>query len=243
MWIIADYMPTSLFSLRPYTATTSGGKSLIVPTPFAIKMALLDVAIRARGLQHGQVLFPTLRDLQVAARLPQHIVVNNTFTKILRLKEIKSKASEKGAAMGWAMAARQWPYQTTIAFREYVHFGGSLSLAFRGIDPETLAPLLVQVNYLGKRGGFMQLQSAPHVREELPVGFTLLTQGFESTFPLGMLQMVDDCGPSLTFDRADIYKPGVKIRPNKDRIFHHVVLPYQLVRSSKSYTLYERIAD
>ncbi len=46
MWLIATYQPTSLFSLRPANATTSGGKTLLTPTPFALKMALLDAAIR-----------------------------------------------------------------------------------------------------------------------------------------------------------------------------------------------------
>ena len=57
MWHIAKYEATSLFSLRPYNATTSGGKTLVTPTPFAFKMALLDVAIRTYGFQIGQKSF------------------------------------------------------------------------------------------------------------------------------------------------------------------------------------------
>jgi hypothetical protein len=243
MWTIAEYQPTSFFSLRPYTATTSGGKSLIVPTPFALKMALLDAAIRTQGLAQGKTLFPVLRDLKVAVRLPHQIVVNNTFARILRLREIKTKASEKGAAIAQAMANQQWPFQKTIAFREYVQFGGPLTLAFRGLASQNLTPLLIQVNYLGKRGGFMQLLHPPETVEDLPAGFTLLTEGVNGDFPLGMLQMLDDCGHSLTFDKANIYDQsrGSQIRAGKDRIFHHVVLPYRLARSSKSYSLYERI--
>jgi hypothetical protein len=243
MWTIAEYQPTSLFSLRPYTATTSGGKSLIVPTPFAVKIALLDAAIRTQGLVRGQALFQALRDLQVAARLPQRIVVNNTFTKILRLKEVKTKASEKETAIARAVAERQWPFQKTIAFREYVQFSGSLALAFQGMSLEELMPLLMQVNYLGKRGGFIQLLHLPEMAEELPAGFTVLTDGVNGTFPLGVLQMVDDCGRSLTFDKANVYDQSRKsqIKLGKDRIFHHIVLPYRLVRSSRGFTLYERI--
>jgi len=245
MWSIAEYQPTSLFSLRPYTATTSGGKSLIVPTPFAVKMALLDAAIRTQGLARGQALFPALRDLQVAVRLPQRIVVNNTFAKILRLKEVKTKASEKEAAIARAVAKRQWPFQKTIAFREYVQFSGPLALAFQGMSLEELKPLLLQINYLGKRGGFIQLLRLTEMAEELPTSFTMLTEGVNGSFPLGMLQMVDDCGPSLTFNKVNVYDQSHKsrIRPGKDRIFHHVVLPYRLMRSSKSYSLYERIGD
>lgn len=243
MWIIAEYQPTSFFSLRPYTATTSGGKSLIVPTPFAIKMALLDVAIRTQGLEQGKTAFSAIRDLQIGIRLPSQIVVNNTFTKILRLKEIKSKATEKEQVVYKAIDEHQWPFQRTIAFREYVQFAGPLALAFQGMTKEDLAQLLTQLNYLGKRGGFLQLLSEPHSVDELGPDFTMITQGPGESFVLGMMQMLDDCGPSLTFDRANVYDPSKRIRANQDRVFHHVVLPYRLARSSKNYCLYERIGS
>jgi hypothetical protein len=52
--------------------------------------------------------------------------------------------------------------------------------------------------------------------------------------------MLDDCGPKMTFEHADIYS-GKRITLGKERVLHHVVLPYRLTRSSKSYSLYERI--
>lgn len=237
MWTIAEYQPTSFFSLRPYTATSSGGKSLIVPTPFAAKMALLDAAIRTQGLEQGRALFPAIRDLRVAVRLPRHILVNNTFVRILRLKEVKTKASEKEAAIARAMADRQWPFQQTIGFRQYVQFGGPLALAFEGMPPDELMPLLFQINYLGKRGGFIQLLNPPQTAERLPDGFTVLTESANGAFPLGTLQMVDDCGPRLTFEQVDVYS-GQEMKPGKERVFHHIVLPHRPVRFSRGFTLY-----
>ncbi len=238
MWTIAEYQPTSFFSLRPYTATSSGGKSLLVPTPFSVKMALLDVAIRTQGLGRGQALFPALRDLRVAVRLPRYILVNNTFVRVLRLKEVKTKASEKQEGIARAVADRQWPFQRTIGFREYVQFSGPLTLAFHGMESSDLVPLLEQINYLGKRGGFMQLLSPPETIEDLPDGFTMLTESANGAFPLGTLQMVDDCGPNLTFEHVNVYtEKGMK--PGKDRVFHHIVLPHRPVRFSRGFTLYE----
>ena len=49
MWLVSEYEASALFTLKPATATASGGKTLLVPTPFAIKMALLDVACRLAG--------------------------------------------------------------------------------------------------------------------------------------------------------------------------------------------------
>jgi len=240
MWTIAEYQPTSFFSLRPYTATSSGGKSLIVPTPFAVKMALLDVAIRTQGLARGQALFPALRDLRVAVRLPPRIVVNNTFTKIWRINDSVTKKgkAEKARLIAKARADRKWPYQSSIAFREYVQFGGPLALAFQGMAADDLSPLLEQINYLGKRGGFMQLLHAPEEVEDLPDRFIVLTESVNGKFPLGTLQMVDDCGPKLTFEQVNVYS-GKGIKPGKDRVFHHIVLPHRPVRSSQGFTLYE----
>ena len=127
----------------------------------------------------------------------------------------------------------------TIAYREYVQFGGSLVLAFQGMALEDLSALLLQLNYLGKRGGFMQLQRPPEMVTELPTRFTEMTASVSGAFPLGVLQLVDDFGPTMTFEHADIYcEKGIRL--GKERVFHHVVLPYQVVRSSRSFTLYER---
>ena len=127
----------------------------------------------------------------------------------------------------------------TIAYREYVQFGGSLVLAFQGMALEDLSALLLQLNYLGKRGGFMQLQRPPEMVTELPTRFTEMTASVSGAFPLGVLQLVDDFGPTMTFEHADIYcEKGIRL--GKERVFHHVVLPYQVVRSSRSFTLYEQ---
>jgi hypothetical protein len=162
--------------------------------------------------------------LEIAARLPRQIVVNNTFNRILRAARSPSPG--------------QWPYQRTIGFREYVQFGGPLALAFRGMD-EALAPLLAQVNYLGRRGGFIQLLGAPATVEDLPDDFTLLTEGVTGAFPLGTLQMVDDWGERMTFERLSIYSDK-RITAGSHRVFHHIVLPHQPVRASRGFTLYER---
>ena len=74
MWTIAYYEPTGLFSLRPALSTASGAQSLLVPTPFAVKMALLDVAIHLYGVEQGAAWWPDMRALAVALALPDALV-------------------------------------------------------------------------------------------------------------------------------------------------------------------------
>lgn len=234
-WLIAEYQPTALFSLKPAWATSSGGKSLLVPTPYAIKMALLDVACRTAGVATAQEAWPWLRDLTVALRPPRRVVVTNLFTRILKPRRNPAKPGTPHAG----------PLGKTIAFREYVHFDGLLGIALGGEigDKSRLEDWLLQVNYLGKRGGFVQLLSLPTLAETLPPGFIVVdgdpTRPFRAD---GIIQQLDDCDASLTFEKADIYS-GKRIKLGKERILRHVVLPYRLVSSSKSFSYYERIGD
>ncbi len=243
MWLIAHYLPVSFFSLRPAGATSSGGQTLLVPTPFAIKMALLSAAIRSRGRQEGERLFPFLRDLALSLEPPEDLIIVKSFGKIRR--ELKDKSNAEKAAR--ARERKEYPFQPTIAYREYVNYRGSLRLACELPQESPLAPLLpellMQLNYLGKRGGFFQITEPPVSSAEPPAGqFIPLTAPQQQAFPAaGTLQILDDCGPGLTFSRANIYE-SERIVPHRDRLLRHIVLPYRLWRSSRAYSWYRRIA-
>lgn len=239
MWTIARYAPVALFSLKPATATSSGGKTLLCPTPFSIKMALLDAAIRTRGHSEGKRLWPLLCTLRLRVALPERLSVINTFTKIVRPK--KNGPSDDGSGL-------LTPLGSTIAYREYVSFGGPLALAVQAASgdalPTVVTSLLSQINYLGKRGSFLQLLAAPLVAADADLadaeGWVTLTNNQETFAMGGTLQMLDDCDEKLTFDQVDIYS-SKRITLGKDRILRHIVLPYTLTRSSRGFSLYERL--
>src|SRR6266540_1084649 len=95
MWLTAVYHQVSLFSLKPSDATSTGGRSLLVPTPFSIKMALLDVALRFYGEDGGSTFFPLIRDLGIALSPPPQIVVNNCFVRIHKPRRPKGGVGAK----------------------------------------------------------------------------------------------------------------------------------------------------
>lgn len=240
MWTTVQYLPVALFSLKPATATSSGGKTLLCPTPFALKMALLDAALRLRDGAVVKPMWGAIRDLRIRIKLPNQIAVVNTFTKIVRPK--KNGASDDN---GTGLLA---PLGSTIAYREYVSFGGQIELAFQTLKgepmPAELADLFQQINYFGKRGGFMQLLALPAAAEDSEVaehkGWVALTEDQGSFSFGGTLQMLDDCSSKLSFDQANIYS-GKRMTLGKDRIIRHVVLPFGMTRSSRGFSLYERI--
>lgn len=232
MWVIAEYEATALFTLKPASATSSGGKSLLVPTPFSIKMALLDVACRLEGQRAAESAWEWLAVLPVAISPAERAVVNNTFTKVLKPRRNPAEPGSQHAGY----------FGKSIAYREYVYLDGKLGIALQTTSDEQaqrLARWLVNVNYLGKRGSFVQLDALPHIHDALPPGYLPL-DGRQTTFPLdSLMTQLDDAGEKLTFSRANIYSPD-PIRLGVHRILRHVALPYRRVASSRSYTHYER---
>jgi hypothetical protein len=237
MWLIAEYQPVTLFSFRSGMATNSGAKTLFLPTPFAIRIALLDAAIRTNGVVAGPMAFDWIKDLSIAVRPPERVMVTNLFAKILK----PSRKEEAEEAMGH-----------TIAFREYAQLEGIVGLAFRLAVGQTndLKQLIPQINYFGKRGCFFQMVKSPNEVEELPEGFVLMDGIYiqnnsvrgqpPRTFVAGLIHIMDDWGESITFSKANIYT-NEKIVLGKDRVRKSVLLPYRLIRSSKSFSYYERI--
>src|SRR6266478_3896806 len=146
MWIIARYLPVAPFSLKPAAATSSGGKTLLAPTPYAIKMALLDSAIRTMGIVEGERIFPFLRNLSVQIALPEDIIVFKSFSKSWRpveSKEAQKKDETREEFETWQrekMADRiergQYPLYSTIAYREYVYYRDAFQLALTSSSEE-----------------------------------------------------------------------------------------------------------
>ena len=227
MWIVATYQSTSLFSLKPATATASGGRTLLVPTPYAIKMALLDVACRLIGTADaGSVWDDWLGTCRVALLPAPEVVVNNTFIRVLR----PPKKSQPGQ-----------PFQRTIAYREYAQLSGDFGIGLEVASLEHAVILqrwMAHVNYLGKRGSFIQLQRIPDITPDLPKAWLPIGDALVNGFDLeATLTQLDDTGNGATFEVVNIYS-GKRLTQGKQRVLHHVALPYTRVRSSRGYTHY-----
>lgn len=229
MWVLATYQPTTFFSLKPSNATSSGGKTLLTPTPYAIKMGLLDAAIRTEGIDYGKQVWEWIRTLPLAVDLPECAIVNNVFTRIL-------KPTRSGNQEG---------FDRSIGYREYVHFVGKIRLGFEVHDDSQggqLNRLLPHITYFGKRGGFFQFLPPIQTVEILSSDFIPLAEQAEAWHIDSQLQHLDDCDIKMSFDHADIYS-GKNIRVGKERHTFLAMLPYRLRRSSRSFSDYERLTN
>lgn len=223
-YLVAHYLPTTLFSLKDSKATSAGGKTLLVPSPYAVKMALLDVAARWHGVEAAKKVFSWLKALEIRPSPPQYACVTNAFIKIQRPPK-RPKPGE--------------PFSPTIAFREYAQFQGELRLAIEvsTLNPqllEMLKALLLRVNYFGKRGCFMQFTEFSELTE-LGAAYVTMT-GDQKASSGSVMHYLDDYGSKTTWDKVNIY---LSDRPDRDT--NTALLPYQLKRSSKRSSLYHRV--
>jgi hypothetical protein len=228
-WLVFEYLPTSLFSLKISTASNKGGKTLFVPTPYSIKLAFIDAAFRMGGDDLAKDIFGFIKGCDIRFSPSDRLYVLNTFIKIL--DERKDKNSD--------------PYQSTIAYREFCYLQGMLEVAFSlkncpQLIKDKLKEIAVHINYFGKRGSFFQYIKNKTV-SELPIGFNVKASDKKGNIcGYEVVQPLDDLGESSLqdlFDRINTFSDK-KIERGKHRIYMLTYIPYKMEKSSTSYTAY-----
>jgi len=208
-WLIFQYRPTALFSLKTSRATSTVGKTLLVPTPYAVKMAFLEVGMRTGRLPDPDEFVRLLAGTLVRIGVPDDACVTGTIQKIRQ--EPKKATAEQ-------------PYIANVALREIVHFRGVFALAFQEPEqPGILMDLAPAINYFGKRGSFMQYEGFEE-RAVLDAGFTkgLLEEGDQPS--RCHLATLDDFGPEANFDALNSFSE-TPMKRNRHRGWLETVVP------------------
>ncbi len=214
------FQSTSLFSLKDSNSTNSGAKSLFLPSPYAIKMALLNQAITLDGIdfESGKgenQLFNFVRDADIGYFVKGNYCVNNCFVKIL-----KPSRSRPGQV------------QETVSFREYIHTNEPIEIIFTVQSEQQklfLQKYLHKINYFGKRGCFFQFMEYKE-RPNKP-NVNVYSGDFLHT---GVLQEYDDFNEKFSFEHVNNYGGKNSVKREK-RI---LVLPLHHTSASKSFTSY-----
>lgn len=219
----AVYQATSLFSLKDSNSTNSGAKSLFLPSPYAIKMAILNQAITLDGIDFEtgkgkNERFKMVRDVTITYYLKGNYCVNNCFVKIL--KPSRSKPGQ---------------VQETVSFREYIHINEPLEIIFtvKSEHQKTfLQSYLHKINYFGKRGCFFQFMEYKEFPNEPNSRYLK-----EEMLSAGLIQEYDDFNEKLTFEHVNNYGGKASVKREKKIL----ILPLNRKNSSKSYTNYVTI--
>lgn len=229
MWLIVKYKPTSLFSLRKSDSSNSAAKSLIAPSPYSIKMALLNSIITFDSLKKAKENFEMIRKLEIQYDLSEYICVNNCFIKIQ--KEPHSSKKETNPNLS---------FDTSIGFREYIYYNDIVSFAINVSDEKDknfLNKYFMLINYYGKRGCFFQyINSSKILLNTLPNNYSTFfnIQNLESIVN-GFLVEMDDFDPKVKFEEVNTYSDKSTKRIKKVYCFK-----YDQIKSSKNFTLYKK---
>lgn len=217
------FKPTSLFSLKSSNATNSGAKSLFLPSPYAIKMAVLNQAITVGGeletlSSKKSKEFGYVRDAQITYHIPEnsYFCVNNSFVKILK------PARE---ASGFIQ---------TVAFREYVHISDDVEIIFEVNSEEAkefLKKYLFRINYFGKKGCFFQF-----VRYENNPSTSNVVVFKAEDFKPGVIEEYDDFDAKATFENVNNFSSK---STKREKLI--LTLPLENIGSSKSFSCFKRI--
>jgi hypothetical protein len=230
-WLIAEFNPTSLFSLKISLATSSVGRTLVIPTPYAIKMALVDSAFRA-GLADSDCAF-LLRGLvgiEVRIEPTPAAVVTHTFVKI------RQEARDPDSLS---------PYGSTISYREFAHLHGLLRWAFDlAATDDSIASQIVKltphVSYVGKRGSFIQFLRC-YRQSDLGAEFTqpVIRQGVWTPPARAHIVPLDDFGPDADLETLSSF---TRKRPKRGRhrLFVETIVPIGISNMGPGFTLYTR---
>lgn len=225
----AIFQPTTLFSLKESNSTNSGAKSVLLPSAYAIKMALLNQIITLEDVDlvedvkkandkfaNVSKYFKFIRELKIDYHISNDnaFVVNNSFVKIL-----KPERDNPG-------------FQRTVSFREYVYIKGNLEIIFT-TKSEDQAHFLKQyvhkINYFGKRGSFFQFIEYKSESNEPNVKI------FDSKgLGAGILQSYDNFDESVTFEQVNNYSSSPTKRKQEIK-----VIPVSLVGTSKGFSIYK----
>jgi hypothetical protein len=209
------YQPTSLFSLKDSNFTNSGAKSLLLPSPYSIKMALFNQVITIDGVEvfenANSVELSYIRDANIFYSVKGSFCVNNTFVTIQSMRDGK--------------------YRGKPSFREYIYLSNKLELIF-DVKNETiknyLKKYLHKINYFGKRGSFFQFSKYSDNPSESNVSVFNA-----SNISFGIIQEYDDMSPNAKFENINNYD-SIKAK----RVKKLFVIPVSNVSSSKSFSHY-----
>lgn len=231
MYLKVKYEPTTLFSLKQSGATNSAGKSLISPSPYSIKVALLNAIITFDSLATAKEHFELIRDLSIYFELPERIVANNCFIKIMKDND-KASAAER----------KLNPFKSTVAFREYIYLEKNISFAFETFAENEQQKLqsynflqkwFMHINYFGKKGCFFQFISSEIINNDDKTDYSSLLREANRN---GLIFQMDDMSPKNSFEDINNYSAN---KPKREKKLY--VFPYRQIESNKNYTFFKKI--
>lgn len=199
------YRSTSLFHFKRIDSTNKGALTLPMPTPYAVRCALLAVS------DDPEAIFNSVKSKKIIVTPPLEIVHNPCWVKILDLKRSEFRAQ-------WDKPEATAEYQSTMSLREYAYIpaDGSSDLMIYIDSLEGIEDLPARINYFGKRGSFVQfIGKEDNVDPHIPLE--------------GMECILQDFSKKATWENVNVYTSKKSVRER----YLQIIEPSLVVRGVK----------
>lgn len=225
-WIVAQIHFGSLFSYRIPNLSPSYALSSPVPGPAAVRLGLVETAIRTTAnVEFGEWMFNLIKGVPLEIEPPQKLSVMKFFIK--RLKP--SKSSARGC-------------EESFGVREYCHYFGPLKIYMNLPDKvEEVADIIRRLRRLGTTDSI--LSCTVSIQEETP-DFSLTCKLITTIKPdpSNFLRR-----PVVTLNEIDKEAEFSQVNPYSRKrrgypfISQTYVLPLQEVKKGMNYVIYEKV--
>ncbi|HHY34167.1 MAG TPA: hypothetical protein GX510_00800 [Firmicutes bacterium] len=147
MWVKAEVYFASLYSYRVPGSSSSFAVASPVPSPVAVRLALVDAAIQeSASVDVGRRVFAQIKELPLYLVPPPYVSVVRVF-----LRRLKRRDSSKNRGIKATLDNHEVEFIESTGIREYCHAWGPLEIYLGASDKE--ASLLAHLFTLLKRLG------------------------------------------------------------------------------------------
>jgi len=253
-WLRADYEFPSTFSYRMPDVSAQFAIGSPIPSPAAVKLALVDTAIRWSGdVNEGRRIFDIIKTASVCVVPPPQIVRFRAFIRRLKPDEVVACANHPSYRVSAKLGRNRRPacpfcgtipdvklpiLEESTGVRDYFLLDGPLSV-FTEVpqsDADDIAWLLQRIRRFGSSDSVCWCKE---VREEAPDG-TLCPQRFRglSHAQGGLVVRLSNLTQQSQFDAFNPFGGNVRQSGLEKDVY---ILPLRVRRSGETWAIFVRI--
>ena len=193
-WVKLTLHFPSFFSYRIPDYSSQYALSVPLPSPSAIKLAVVATAIRATGnIAEGERVFYAVRDADVRITLPEQIAINSVLIKRLKKKKNPTELET---------------FERTFGVREYVFFPDDINLFVSCDDICIATKYFVMLRYLGSSDSMLYVKRVEQIEKPPENAIRAITdKEFAETISKEscVVYPVKDISKKATFEQINPY--------------------------------------
>ncbi|NWF91378.1 MAG: hypothetical protein HXY46_00545 [Syntrophaceae bacterium] len=224
-WVWGQLDFAGLYSYRMPNLSPSYALTALIPSPAALRLALVDAAIKSRGnVAYGEEIFEIIKTAELEIEPPERVAVLKFFIK--RLKPAKPPKTE---------------FEESFGIREYCHFLGPLKVYFKLSKREDeIVHLFTLLRRLGTTDSLMR--GLGKIEDKEPVQSftckeTTALKPDVSNLARRPVSTLNEIRADATFSQVNPYMKGRKTNPYVQKIF---VLPLIEERRGENWVIYKK---